>query len=112
VIAAAVPVTTIAPGASSAAALSATTAPAPSPWAIGAGGAFANRRSVAGIAGFGRGALGTRTTVCAWCFVCHLKLQSAFARAVSDGLHATMVTVTCPVEHYLAVPGCLCLLGQ
>ena len=45
-------------------------------------------------------------------FVSHLELQSAFARAVGDRLHAAMVPVTGAVEHDLGDAGSLCLLGE
>src|SRR5207245_2388795 len=41
-----------------------------------------------------------------------LQLHSALARAVGDGLHAPMVTITCPVEYYPLDARRLGLLGQ
>src|SRR5690349_5408685 len=60
-----------------------------------------------------RGRLGRRGGAFAACrLVSHLELQSAFARAVGDGLHATMVTVAGAVEHHPGHARRLGLLGQ
>ena len=81
--------------------------------AVGARGPLGNRRTVARARRSPR-RCPPRQTVSWACLPSHLplELQSAFACAVGDGLHTTMVTVTCPVEHHFGDPGRLGLLGQ
>src|SRR5207237_5880292 len=105
-----IPVAPVTPRAAAATAVASLAAPSPAPGTVAAGRplrcrALGLRRSLS----HGR----CLVLVCArHLLVCHLELQSAFAGAVSDGLHATMVTITCPIEDYLADTRGLGLLGQ
>src|SRR5690606_3080010 len=87
------PATTAAapPAAATAAATAAAAAPAAAPLLVGRRG----RRRADRNGGVAR--LADRRKL----LVTHLELQSAFAGAVGDGLHATMVTVAAAVEHHL-----------
>src|SRR5580765_3879464 len=77
------------------------TPPTPAPGPVGACGSF-GRCGTLGVRRRGRSrcaGVSLRFTHSAHVLFYHLELQSAFAGAVGDGLHATMVTITCPVEH-------------
>src|SRR4051794_34036681 len=97
-IAGAILVSPVAPGTAASATIAAPAA-APRPittrWPLCCGG----RLTRAGLSG---AALGCRS---AYRLFCHLKLQSALARAFGDGLHATMVTITRPIEDHPADSG-------